>query len=120
MPVTLGICSRASTRILPPEGGWKSVRLVSMRPEVQRPAESRSGVMRRLPFPSSETLLVLFVIVSTSPVPQFAGPPGYEVPVAYCQLLVLTPVLAAPVKSSRNTCDQPAGEGARRRSRTGR
>lgn len=65
--------------------------------------------MRRLPLPSSETLLVLFVIVSTSPVPQLAGPPGYEVPVAYCQLEVFTPVPALPVKSSRKTCVQPAG-----------
>lgn len=32
--------------------------------------------MRRLPLPSSATLLVLLVIVSTSPVPQWAGPPG--------------------------------------------
>src|SRR5690242_2700556 len=80
-----------------------------MRPEVQLPAESRSGVMRRLPLPSSETLLVLLVIVSTSPVPQLAGPPGYEVPVLYCQLELLTPVPAAPVKSSRKTCVQPDG-----------
>jgi hypothetical protein len=47
-----------------------------MRPEVQLPEASRWGVIRRLPLPSSETLLVLFVIVSTSPVPQLAGPPG--------------------------------------------
>src|SRR4051794_37494876 len=100
---------RASTRSLPPDGGWKSVRLVSMRPEVHLPAASRTGVMRRLPLPSSETLLVLLVIVSTSPVPQLAGPPGYEVPVAYCQLEVFTPVPALPVKSSRKTCVQPDG-----------
>src|SRR5690242_11794213 len=100
---------RASTRSLPPAGGWKSVRLVSMRPEVQLPAALRTGVMRRLPLPSSATLLVLLVIVSTSPVPQFAGPPGYEVPVAYCQLEVLTPVPAVPLKSSTKTWDQPVG-----------
>lgn len=52
------------------------MRLVSMRPDVQLPAALRIGVMRRLPLPSSETLDVLFVIVSTSPVPQLAGPPG--------------------------------------------
>lgn len=80
-----------------------------MRPEVQLPAESRIGVIRRFPLPSSETLLVLFVIVSISPVPQLAGPPGYEVPVAYCQLVVETPVPAVPLKSSTKTCVQPVG-----------
>src|SRR5207237_2047861 len=34
-PVTLGIWMRASTRILPLAGGWKSSRLVSIRPDVQ-------------------------------------------------------------------------------------
>src|SRR4051794_8317906 len=100
---------RASTRSLPPAGGWKSVRVVSIRPEVQWPLASRTGVMRRLPLPSSATLPVLFVIVSTSPVPQLAGPPGYEVPVSYCQLEVETPVPAEPLKSSRKTWLQPAG-----------
>ena len=65
--------------------------------------------MRRLPLPSSATLSVLFVIVSTSPVPQSAGPPGYAVPVAYCQLEVFTPVPAAPLKSSTKTWVQPDG-----------
>jgi hypothetical protein len=54
-------------------------------------------------------LFVLEVIVSTSPVPQLAGPPGYEVPVSYCQLEVLTPEPAAPLKSSRKTWVQPYG-----------
>lgn len=69
----------------------------------------RSGVIFRLPLPSSATLLVLLVIVSTSPVPQLAAPPRYDVPRSYCQLEVLTPVPAAPLKSSRKTCVQPEG-----------
>ncbi|CAL2069576.1 protein of unknown function [Streptomyces murinus] len=108
-PVTFGICRRASTRSLPPAGGWKSVRVVSIRPEVQLPDASRRGVMSRSPLPSRETLLVLDVIDSTSPVPQLPAPPGYEVPVSNCQLEVLTLLPAAPSKSSRNTCDQPEG-----------
>jgi hypothetical protein len=71
-----GIWIRASARSLPFAGGSKSARRVSMRPEVQLPAPSRTGVMRRLPVPSSDTLVVLAVIVSTSPVPNPAGPPG--------------------------------------------
>lgn len=82
-----------------------------MRPEVQLPAPSRCGVMRRLPPPSSETLLGDDVIVSISPVPQLAGPPGYEVPVSYCQFAVFTPEPAAPSKSSAKTCVQPDGGG---------
>src|SRR5204862_5941417 len=58
-PVMLGICNRASTRSFPPAGGWKSARLVSIRPEVQLPAPSRCGVIRRLPPPSRDTLAVL-------------------------------------------------------------
>ncbi len=91
--------------------GWKSVRLVSMRPDVQLPAASRRGVMRRLPLPSRATLSLLDVIVSISPVPQLAGPPGYDVPVAYCQFAVFTPDPAGPSKSSAKTWVQPAGGG---------
>ena len=63
-------------RSLPPAGGWKSVRRVSIRAEVQWPAASRSGVIARWPAPSMLTLAELLVIVSTSPVPQLAAPPG--------------------------------------------
>ena len=63
-------------RSLPPAGGWKSVALVSIRAEVQLPAASLSGVIARCPAPSWLTLAVLLVIVSTSPVPQLAAPPG--------------------------------------------
>src|SRR5436309_6305502 len=75
-PVTLGIWMRASTRSLPPGGGWKSDRPVSSRADVQLPEPSRLGVMRKLPFPSRALLDRLLVIVSTSPVPKLAGPPG--------------------------------------------
>src|SRR6266511_4369280 len=109
--MTFGCWMRAWTRSVPPAGGWKSERCVSMRPEVQRPAPSRCGVMRRLPAPSSDTLAVLSVMVSTSPVPKFAGPPGYEVPVVYRQFPVLTRLPAAPLKSSRKTWLHPAGGG---------
>lgn len=90
-----------------------------MRPEVQLPASSRCGVMRRFPPPSSETLLGEEVIVSISPVPQLAGPPGYEVPVSYCQSAVFTPEPAAPSKSSAKTCVQPDGVAERPRPPTG-
>jgi hypothetical protein len=39
-------------RSLPPAGAAKSVRWVSTRPEVQLPAESRIGLIARLPLPS--------------------------------------------------------------------
>jgi hypothetical protein len=63
-------------RSLPPAGGWKSVRWVSIRAEVQLPAASRSGVIARWPAPSMLTLAGALVIRSTSPVPQFGAPPG--------------------------------------------
>ncbi len=85
------------------------MRVVSIRPEVQLPEASRRGVISRLPLPSSATLFVLDVIVSTSPVPQFAAPPGYEVPVSYCQSAVFTAEPAAPLKSSMKTWSQPEG-----------
>ncbi len=76
--------------------------------------------MRRLPAPSRETLLGEEVIVSISPVPQLAGPPGYPVPVAYCQFAVFTPEPAAPSKSSAKTWVQPDGEAGRWRWPTAR
>src|SRR5947199_5824708 len=88
-PVTFGIWIRACTHSFPPAGGWKSCRLVSIRPELHPPLFL--GVICRLPCPSRETFCVELVIVSTSPVPKFAGPPGYDVPVVYRQL-PLTPL----------------------------
>src|SRR5713226_900053 len=75
-PVTFGIWMRASVRITPPDGGWKSVRCVSMRPDVQLPAPSRIGLTASLPSPVRYTFAVLLVSVSTSPVPQLPAPPG--------------------------------------------
>jgi len=46
-PLTSGCCRDASKRSLPPAGAAKSVRWVSMRPEVQLPAASRIGLMTR-------------------------------------------------------------------------
>ena len=63
-------------RSTPPDGGLKSVRWVSMRADVQLPAPSRSGVIRRLPPPSTLTLAGLLVWAAISPVPQLPGPPG--------------------------------------------
>ena len=59
--MTFGIWMRPSMRSTPPAGGLKSVRRVSIRAEVQLPAASRSGVIRRLPAPSWLTLAVLLV-----------------------------------------------------------
>jgi hypothetical protein len=41
--------------------------------------------------------------VSTEPVPQFAAPPGYWVPVRSSQFAALGDVFAVPVKSSLQT-----------------
>jgi hypothetical protein len=60
-PVTFGIWSRLSIRSTPPSGALKSLRWVSMRADVQLPAPSRSGVIRRFPPPSRLTLLGLLV-----------------------------------------------------------
>jgi hypothetical protein len=67
--------------------------------------------MTRLPAPSWYTFWVLLVIVldlAGAPVGRAAGVAGADVvePVA-----VLTPVLAAPLKSSAKTCVQPDGTG---------
>src|SRR5262245_31703609 len=75
-PLTLGCSIDASTRSLPPVGAAKSVRWVSTRPEVQCPEASRIGLTTRCPAPSRTTFAVLLVMVSTSPVPQLAAPPG--------------------------------------------
>jgi hypothetical protein len=61
LPVTLGIWMRPSMRRTPPDGALKSARLVSIRPDVQLPAPSRRGVIRRLPAPSRSRLDVLVV-----------------------------------------------------------
>ena len=66
----------AITPVRDSAGAAKSVRADSTRPEVQLPAESRTGVIARFPEPSRTTLAGLSVIVSTSPVPQFQAPPG--------------------------------------------
>jgi hypothetical protein len=47
-----------------------------MRADVQFPAPSRSGVMRRFPEPSRLTFAGLSVWYAISPVPQFGAPPG--------------------------------------------
>ena len=75
-------------------------RLVSTRAEVHAPALSRCGVMTRCPL-LTLTLAGLFVRVSISPVPKFAGPPGYEVPRVSCQFVELGS--PDPLKSSRKS-----------------
>ncbi len=75
-PLTLACCNDASMRSFPPTGAAKSVRWVSTRPEVQLPPASLIGLMTRWPWPSWNTLAVLLVTVSTSPVPQLPAPPG--------------------------------------------
>jgi len=75
-PDTFGCWMRASMRTLPPVGAAKSVRWVSIRPDVQLPDESRIGLITRLPLPSWYTFCVESVIRSISPVPQLAAPPG--------------------------------------------
>src|SRR5258708_27939132 len=70
--------------ISPPAGAAKSSRWVSTRPEVQAPLLS-SAVRSRWPLPSRCTLLVEFVIVSTSPSPHWAAPVADVVPVLVIQ-----------------------------------
>ncbi len=72
----MGCSIEAEICIWPPAGAAKSVRAVSMRPEVQLPEASRIGLISRCPLPSWNTLAVLLVMVSTSPVPHWAAPPG--------------------------------------------
>src|SRR6476469_7627431 len=98
-PVTLGICSRLSTCMMPPAGGLKLARLVSTLADVHPPAASRCGVMYMLPL-RTLTLSGLSVITWISPVPKLAGPPGYDVPSVSCQFAGLGRPL--PLKSSRN------------------
>src|SRR5690606_36908336 len=88
-PLTFGCWIDASTARMPCEGASKSVRCVSMRPEVHVPSATRIGLIARCPAPSKVTLDVLSVIVSISPVPHCDGQPGhpYPVPVLYSQLL---------------------------------
>src|SRR5215471_15512387 len=101
----------ACTRSTPPGGGWKSERWVSSRPDVQLPALSLSALMWRLPWPSRKTLLVLELMLSTSPVPQFGGPPGAPWPRSKIQLEPDGEVLAAPLKSSVKMLVKPVGGG---------
>jgi len=64
----------ALIRSWPPAGAAKSVRCVSTRPDSRR--RRCSGGDLQVPPPSSATLFVELVMVSTSPVDQLAGPPG--------------------------------------------
>nr|BFE69364.1 hypothetical protein GCM10020092_026650 [Actinoplanes digitatis] len=54
-------------------------------------------------------MAVELLAVSTSPVPQFAAPPGYWVPVRSSQFAGLGEVLAAPEKSSVQTVVKSPG-----------
>ncbi len=74
--MTSGCLRRALNRSIWPGCGAKSVRWVSTRPEVQAPAPSLSALISRKPWPLSATFAVEALIVSTSPVPQLAAPPG--------------------------------------------
>src|ERR1051325_12118964 len=91
----------------PPAGAPNVAALVSIRPEVQ-PAVGLvpecSARSTRCPAPSWNTLDVLLVMVSISPVPKLL--PG---PVSYFQVPVFTPVPDAPVKSSDQVVVKPAG-----------
>src|SRR3954470_6579571 len=80
-----------------------------MRPEVQAPEPSRIALMASLPLPSRDTFAVLADAVSTSPVPQFAAPPGYDVPVRSSQLAADGDVPAAPSKPSDHTVVKSPG-----------
>ncbi|GAB2844624.1 hypothetical protein GCM10027200_51150 [Lentzea nigeriaca] len=75
-PETFGIWIHASILSTPPAGALKFRAFVSMRADVQLPAPSRRGVMRRFPPRSSDTVAGVPVCAAISPVPQFAGPPG--------------------------------------------
>ena len=58
----------AVTSISPPAGAAKLSAVVSIRPEVQDEPDF-TAVMFRWPLPSSDTLAVELVLLSTSPVP---------------------------------------------------
>src|SRR5579859_5933264 len=77
----------------------KSERWLSMRLEVQLPEPSLIAVNFRWLAPSTDTLAVLVVLVSISPVPD-------GVPVSMIQFEDKGALLAAPVKSSVHTVDQ--------------
>src|ERR1700753_538270 len=95
---------------MPPAGAAKSLRCVSIRPEVQAPFVL-SAVMLRWLLPSTETFFVELLMVSTSPVPQLAGPPGELVPVSSIQILDEGALTAVPAKLSRHTVVQLPGGG---------
>ena len=111
--MTLGCLSSAVNRSISPAAGAKSLRWVSMRPEVQLPAPSRTARMLNRPAPSRKTLFVEALAVSTEPVPQFGAPPGYWVPVRSSQLAADGEVLAGPVKSSVHSVVQLVWSGGR-------
>src|SRR5260370_38514450 len=96
---------------MPPAGAAKSERWVSMRPEVQLPEPSRRAVMPRCPLPSRLTFAVEFDIDSTSPVPQFAGPPGELCPVSKIQSEEGGDVPAPPPRLAFQTGVQVGGGG---------
>src|SRR3954462_493172 len=101
---------RDSIRTTPPGAAPKVAACVSIRPDVQPERGSVpecSALSARWPLPSWKTLLGLLVIVSISPVPKVL--PG---PVSYFQAPVSTPVPAAPVKSSLQVSEKPAGGAA--------
>src|SRR5690349_3755071 len=91
----------------PPGGAPNVAAFVSIRPDVQPevgfvPECSARSAM--CPAPSRNTLEVLFVMVSISPVPKLL--PG---PVSYFQVPVFTPVPDAPLNSSLQVRLKPAG-----------
>src|SRR6185312_14686002 len=91
--------------IIPPAGAAKSERWDSIRPEVHEPPEDRA-VISRWPLPSRCTFEVEFDMVSTSPVPQLAGPPGELVPVSSIQSEDEGALPAAPPKLAFQTVFQ--------------
>src|SRR5438045_1807316 len=105
--LTSGCWIDASIMTTPPGGAPNVAACVSNRPEVQpapgSPPECRAR-SARCPAPSWNTLAVLLVIVSISPVPKLL--PG---PVSYFQTPVSRPVPAAPLKSSLHVRLKPAG-----------
>jgi hypothetical protein len=98
----------AEISIIPPAGAAKLEFCDSMRPEVHAPLES-SAVMSRWPLPSRWTFEVELDIVSTSPVPQLAGPPGALVPVSSIQSDEEGAVPAAPPRFAFQTVFQFSG-----------
>ena len=102
VPVTFGKAISASNAITPPGAGWKSLRWVSIRPDVHVYAPGdpeRIGLIARLPAPSWYTFAVLLVISSISPVPRTVAPvtPSFAASDA-----AVSPTLRAPLRSRPN------------------